>query len=154
NLCTRYMLDMLAKYGYIDDAWKLLTNETYPSFGYMIQHEATTIWERFELKKNPGMNSHNHPMYGAAGYFFYAYIAGIVPTAPGYEKVRIKPYFPTHLESAHAVVDTVKGDISVRWSKRYGKTRLFVDIPFGVTADVDFGGKTTTVGSGYHVFEA
>ena len=154
NLCTRYMLDMLAKYGYIDDAWKLLTNETYPSFGYMIQHEATTIWERFELKKNPGMNSHNHPMYGAAGYFFYAYIAGIVPTAPGYEKVRIKPYFPTHLESAHAVVDTVKGDISVRWSKRYGKTRLFVDIPFGVTADVDFDGKVTTVGSGYHVFEA
>ncbi|MBQ4590535.1 MAG: family 78 glycoside hydrolase catalytic domain [Clostridia bacterium] len=154
NLCTRYLFDMLAKYGYIDDAWKLMTNETYPSIGYMIQNEATTVWERFELKKDPGMNSHNHPMYGAAGYFFYAYIAGIVPTAAGYDKVRIKPYFPTQLESAHAVVDTVKGDISVRWSKRYGRTHLFVDIPFGVTADVDFGGKVTTVGSGYHVFEA
>lgn len=153
NLCTRYMFDMLAKFGYIDDAWKLMTNETYPSFGYMIQNEATTIWERFELKKNPGMNSHNHPMYGAVGYFFYAYIAGIVPTEAGYKKVRIKPYFPESLQFAHAVVDTVKGDISVRWSKRYGKLYLFVDIPFGVTADVDFGGKVETVGSGYHVFE-
>lgn len=153
NLCTRYMFDMLAKFGYIDDAWKLMTNEEYPSFGYMIQNEATTIWERFELKKAPGMNSHNHPMYGAAGYFFYAYIAGIVPTSPAYDTVRIKPYFPTNLESAHAVVDTVKGDISVRWTKRYSKTRLFVDIPFGVTANVEFFGKTETVGSGYHVFE-
>ncbi len=153
NLCTRYMFDMLAKFGYIDDAWKLLTGETYPSYGYMIQNEATTIWERFELKKHPGMNSHNHPMYGAVGYFFYAYIAGIVPTSAAYDTVRIKPYFPTKLESAHAVVETVKGDISVRWSKRYGKTRLFVDIPFGVTAEVDFDGKTETVGSGYHIFE-
>lgn len=153
NLCTRYMFDMLAKYGYIDDAWKLMTNEAYPSFGYMIQNEATTIWERFELKKNPGMNSHNHPMYGAAGYFFYAYIAGITPVEPAFDKVRIKPYFPTRLESAHAVVDTIKGDISVRWSKRYGKTRLFVEIPFGVTAEIDFMGSTETVGSGYHIFE-
>ena len=27
----------------------------------MIQQEATTVWERFELKKNPEMNSHSHP---------------------------------------------------------------------------------------------
>lgn len=153
NLCTRYLFDVLARFGYIDDAWKLMTKEDYPSFGYMIQNEATTVWERFELKKDPGMNSHNHPMYGAAGYFFYAYIAGIVPTAPAYDTVRIKPYFPTTLESAHAVVDTVKGDISVRWTKRYGKTRLFVDIPFGVTATVEFFDRVETVGSGYHVFE-
>ena len=60
---------------------------------------------------------------------------------------------PEGLCSAHAVVDTVKGDISVRWSIRYGKKRLFVDIPFGVTAEVEFFSITKTVGSGYHVFE-
>ena len=37
NLCTRYMLDMLSEYGYIDDAYALMTREEYPSFGYMIQ---------------------------------------------------------------------------------------------------------------------
>ena len=153
NLNTRYMMDMLTKFGYIEDAWKVVTSDEYPSFGFMLQNEATTIWERFEMKKNPGMNSHNHPMYGAVGYWFYAYLGGIIPTEPGFSRVSIKPYFPEKLLSCHAVVDTVMGDISVRWSKRYGKLYLFVQIPFGVTADVDFGGKVTTVGAGYHVFE-
>ncbi len=146
-------MDMLTKYGYIEDAWAIITSEEYPSLGFMIQHEATTVWERFELKKNPDMNSHNHPMYGAVGYWFYAYLGGIIPTEPGYSRVSIKPYFPEKLQSAHAVVDTVMGEISVRWHKKYGKLYLSVQIPFGVTADVDFGGKIETVGCGYHVFE-
>ena len=153
NLNTRYLMDMLTKFGYIEDAWKIITSEEYPSFGFMFQNEATTIWERFEMKKNPGMNSHNHPMYGAVGYWFYAYLGGIIPTEPGFSRVSIKPYFPEKLLSCHAVVDTVMGEISVRWSKRYGKLYLFVQTPFGVTADMDFDGKVTTVGAGYHVFE-
>ena len=153
NLNTRYLMDMLTKYGYIDDAWRVITSDEYPSFGFMFQNEATTIWERFEMKKNPGMNSHNHPMYGAVGYWFYAYLGGIIPTEPGFSRVSVKPYFPEKLISCHAVVDTVMGEISVRWSKRYGKLYLFVQTPFGVTADVDFDGKVTTVGAGYHVFE-
>ncbi|MCQ2432471.1 MAG: glycoside hydrolase family 78 protein [Clostridia bacterium] len=153
KLCTRYMMDMLAKYGYIDDAYTLLTKETYPSFGYMLQNEATTVWERFELKKNPGMNSHNHPMYGAVGYWFYAYLCGIQPTGRGFERVSVKPYYPGKLSSAQAVLATVKGQISVRWTKRYGKTQLAVQIPFGVTADVDVNGESVVCGSGYHHFE-
>lgn len=153
NLNTRYLMDMLTKHGYIEDAWKVITSDEYPSFGFMFQNEATTIWERFEMKKNPGMNSHNHPMYGAVGYWFYAYLGGIIPTEPGFTRVSIKPYFPEKLTSCHAVVDTVMGEISVRWSKRYGKLYLFIQTPFGVTADVDFDGKVTTVGAGYHVFE-
>ena len=153
NLCTRYMTDMLAKYGYINEAYALLTKETYPSYGYMIQNEATTIWERFELKKNPNMNSHDHPMYGSIGSFFYQYLGGITPTEPGFTRCTIKPYFPDGLLSAHAVVDTVMGEVSVRWAKRYGKLYLFVQTPFGMTADVDFDGRVETVGAGYHVFE-
>ncbi len=151
NLCTRYMLDMLAKYGYVDTAWTLLHKETYPSYGYMIQNEATTVWERFELKKEPGMNSHNHPMYGSVGYFFYAWIAGVVPTSPAWETMRIAPVLPEGLCSAHAIVDTVKGPVTVRWSTRYDKKRLFVQVPFGAVAEIDFCGVKQTVGSGYHV---
>lgn len=153
NLCTKYLLDMLAKYGYVDLAWKLLHKETYPSYGYMIQNEATTVWERFELKKNPSMNSHNHPMYGSIGYFFYAWIAGVTPLAPSWERIRIAPTMPEGLLSAHAVVDTVRGDVSVRWAVRYGKKYLFVNIPFGVTAEVSFCGTEQVLGSGYHVIE-
>ena len=83
NLCTRYLFDALFTYGYTEVAWRVLTREEYPSYGFMLQNEATTVWERFELKKAPGMNSHNHPMYGAVGYVFYAYLCGIRPSEPG-----------------------------------------------------------------------
>ena len=152
NLCTRYLLDMLAKYGYADAAWELITRHAYPSFGYMIQNEATTIWERFELKLDPGMNSHNHPMYGAADYWFYAYIAGIRPITPGFEEFAVEPHYPEKLLSASAVVDTVKGDISVRWIRQYGKLWLYVDVPFGSAANIKTRQGYVKAGSGSHRF--
>lgn len=152
NLCSRYIMDVLSDHGYLEDAWKLLTREEYPSIGYMIQQEATTVWERFELKKDPGMNSHNHPMYAAVDYWFYAYLCGIRPLEPGYSRILIRPCFPRGLMSAQAVVDTVRGEVSVRWMKRYGALHLHVNVPFGARARVEFAGEAREVGSGFHVF--
>ena len=145
-------MDMLCEGGYLEDAWRLAIRQDYPSWGYMAQQEATTVWERFELKKNPGMNSHNHPMYGAVDYWLYAYIAGIRPLTAGYEQILIKPYMPEGLMSAQAVVDTARGEVAVRWMKRYGGTHLHVTVPFGATARVEFMGETHEVGSGFHAF--
>ena len=153
NLCTRYMMDMLTKYGYIEDAWTLITKETYPSYGFMLQNEATTVWERLELKKDAGMNSHNHPMYGAVGYWFYAYLCGVKPLEGGYSRVEIKPYYPEKLFSAQCALDTGKGQIAVRWSRRFGKTQLTAVIPFGVTAEIYAGEERVVCGSGTHRFE-
>ena len=118
----------------------------------MLQNEATTVWERFELKKNPGMNSHDHPMYGAVDSWFYRYLAGISPTDKGWERIRIQPHMPDGLKSVQAAVDTVKGDVCVRWFRRYGGTYLHVTIPFGTRAEIVFGGETHNIGSGFHVF--
>lgn len=151
NLCTRYMLDVLTQYGYVDDAWALVTREEYPSLGYMIGQEATTVWERFELKKNPVMNSHNHPMYGALSYWFYAYLAGVKPLESGWSRVSIRPYFPLRLPSVQASVRTPYGDIAVRWVKRYGQGHLYVTLPHGVEADITTpDGTTVGVGAGFH----
>jgi len=154
NLCSRYIMDVLTDYGYLEDVWTLLTRTEYPSIGYMIQQEATTVWERFELKKNPGMNSHCHPMYGAVDYWFFAYLCGIRPLEDGYSRILVKPFFPRNLLSAQGVVDTVRGEVSVRWMKRYGRLHLHVNIPFGATAEVVFGSETHVVGSGFHTFSA
>lgn len=153
NLCTLYMLCVLADYGYVEDAWAILTREEYPSFGYMIQNEATTIWERFELSKMARMNSHNHPMYGSVGHWLYAYLAGIKPVSPGFDEVNIRPYFPKSLLSAQASIQTVKGELTVRWVKRYEKTSLYVTVPFGMIANVTFAGETYKVGSGFWTYE-
>ena len=93
--CTRYLMDVLCDYGYVDDAWRLMTRQVYPSWGYMLQR-ATTIWEQFELKKNPGMHSHTS-MYGG-GWWLYA-TSGIRPQA-GLATFDVKPHVPTNLLSA------------------------------------------------------
>ena len=150
NLCSRYIMDALSDNGYLETAWKLMTREDYPSIGFMIQQEATTIWERFELMHASGMNSHNHPMYGAVDYWMYAYLAGVKCTDIGWKRFSVKPFMPEDLMSAQAAIDTVLGKISVRWTKRYGGKHLQLFVPFGAVADVDFCGVKKTVGSGFH----
>jgi len=151
NLCTRYLFDVLTRFGYVDDAYTLITREEYPSIGFMIQNEATTVWERFELKKNPAMNSHNHPMYGSVGYWFYAYLAGVKPTKPGFEEFSVKPYIPKKLMSLNAAVPTPFGDITVRWVKRYGKIWIYVGVPHGTKANVSLPwGPEHIVGQGFY----
>lgn len=154
NLCTRYLLDMLAKYGYENEALALLEKETCPSYGFMIQQEATTIWERFELMTDATMNSHNHPMYGAVDYWFYACLAGVRPLTPGWTEFEVAPVMPEKLQFAQAVVDTCKGEVNVRWVRRYGGIHLQVTVPFGCTALVRFGGRERRISAGFHTFHA
>ena len=151
NLTTKYLFDMLAEYGYIEEAWKLLNRTEYPSIGYEINHGATTVWERFELKKNPDMNSHNHPMYGSVDCFLHAYLAGIKITAPGCTRISVKPYMPKDLYYCKDVIPTVLGDIEIKWTVQFGMKNLYLTIPFGMTADIDFCGVKKTVKSGSHV---
>lgn len=152
NLTTRYLMDALSRYGYEDDAYRLLTREDYPSIGYMLQQEATTVWERWELKKEPEMNSHNHPMYGAVDNWMYAYAAGIRPVDIAFRRVQIQPVYPTGLQSVCATLQTVKGELTVRWIRRFGQTELRVIVPFGVTADITVGDRVETVGSGFWTY--
>lgn len=154
NLCTLYMLEMLTKYGYIDEAYEMMTKETYPSYGFMIQNEATTVWERFELKKNPGMNSYNHPMFGSAGKWLYSGICGLSLDAADNSKAIVSlPSTPEKLLSASCRFETLHGDVTVRWVKRFGKKTLYLGIPFGMTADVNWLGTEKQFESGWHMIE-
>lgn len=153
NITTKYLLDMLAVHGYADTAWKLLTREEYPSWGYMIANGATTVWERFEHKFGSGMNSHNHPMYAAVGYFMYAHLLGIRPLSNGFRRFTVDPVYPEGLLFAEGRVDTPMGDIYVRWERREERICLFVTVPFGMTAQVTLPEGVRVLSSGTHFFE-
>ena len=152
NVCAFFAMKALMENGGLEDAWMLLHREEYPSLGYMLQNDATTIWERFELKKEPEMNSHSHPMYGAVDGLFYSHIAGIQPVAPGFRKVRIQPHIPENLTFAEATLDTCMGDFYVKWRKQYGKLTLQAVIPFGAEADIHIQGDKHHVKSGTYCF--
>jgi len=152
NLTTKYLIDMLTKYGYTDAAWKLLTRKEYPSWGYMIANGATTVWERFEFKRGSGMNSHDHPMYGAVGYWFYAYLLGVTPTGWGWQHFRIAPCFPSELMLAEGRVDTHMGEIYIRWQRQSGSIDILVDVPFGAEATLVLPDGERQLTSGSHAF--
>ena len=78
-----YLCPVLTEAGYTDVAYRLLENETYPSWGYTVKNGATTIWERWDgwTEENgfqsPNMNSFNHYSLGSVGEWLYRYVAGI-----------------------------------------------------------------------------
>jgi alpha-L-rhamnosidase len=151
---------VLTEAGYADVAYRLLLNETYPSWGYSIRHGATTIWERWDGWteehgfQTPMMNSFNHYSLGSVGQWLYEYVAGIRPAEPGYAHVLIAPN-PGPLEWARATYRSVRGPITSAWRQDGDVFRLDVEIPANVTATVVLpDGERREVSSGRHGFSA
>ncbi len=138
NLCSKYILEILTESGHGDLAYKLVTQTTYPSWGYMMEHGATTIWERWEQATGAGMNSHNHPMYASVGAWFYRALAGIQlqPDAVGFSRFAIRPIVPEELSSARATLKTVRGEVESAWEASGSGLSLNVRIPAGSQAEV------------------
>lgn len=131
NLCTKYLLEMLTENGYPEIAYKIATQETYPSWGFMLANGATTLWERWEHETGGAMNSHNHPMMGSVGSWFYKYVLGILPDIdnPGFEKFTIHPVIFNELDFAEGKYQSIKGMIKCSWRKEEGSMFLNVTIP-------------------------
>jgi alpha-L-rhamnosidase len=138
NLCTKYVLEMLTKYGYGDLAFKIATQETYPSWGYMLANDATTLWERWEPLTGAGMNSHNHPMMGSVSSWFQKYLGGINPDpeGPGFKRIVIRPYVLGDLTWVRAEYNSPHGLIASSWHKDNGTLTLRVTVPVNTTATV------------------
>lgn len=129
---TRYLLEVLADNGYVDVAYAVLNQTSYPGFGYQIEMGATTTWEQWYSKGI--MSSHNHAMFGGIDASFYSRLAGIMPIAAGFESIRILPYVPDGLEHVNASTDTVRGKIASSWRKEGPWLYLEVEIPANATA--------------------
>jgi alpha-L-rhamnosidase len=135
---TRYILDVLTENGHAELAYQLVTQTTYPSWGYMIKEGATTLWERWEYLTDVGMNSQNHIMLGSVDAWFYRFLAGIQVALPqpGWQRINIKPYVLGDLNFVSASVNTFKGILSSQWTKSYESLELKVTIPVNTSATV------------------
>jgi len=137
-----YLNPVLTEMDYPDVAYRLLLNETFPSWGYSIRQGATTIWERWdgwtEEKgfQDPGMNSFNHYAFGSVGEWLFRFVAGIDldPEVPGYKRIIIRPHPGVGLEYARAEYDSIRGRIISGWKLEDGKLILNVIIPANTTA--------------------
>ena len=121
-----------------DMAYDLAVQTTYPSWGYMIDKGATTIWELWQDSNRPAMNSHDHPALGSVGAWFYRTLGGIdqQPGTEGYEHLRIAPQMVKDLHWVSASVNTVRGSVSCSWVRGDRDTALEVTVPVNSDAEV------------------
>lgn len=139
-LGIQHLMRGLTEYGRVDMAYKILTNETYPSWGYMIKNGATTIWELWNGDTaDPAMNSANHVMLlGDLLIWYYEDLAGIkcAPDAIGFKKLVMEPVFPEGLDEVSASYQSVYGEIKSAWTKKNGDFSWDITLPGNTTATV------------------
>jgi alpha-L-rhamnosidase len=139
-LGTPFLLFTLADHGRSDVAYRLLLNDTYPSWGYMLSKGATTWWERWNGDTgDPSMNSYNHYAFGSVIAWVYRYAAGIDTTtsSPGFKEIVVHPHLDPRMTSARAEYDSVYGKIVSDWKgTAAGPFSLKVTIPANTTAQV------------------
>jgi alpha-L-rhamnosidase len=127
---------LIRVFGHTEVAYRIATQESYPSYGYMIKEGATTLWERWEKLEGSGMNSHNHIMLGTVDTFFFKYIAGISSVEPCWKKIKIKPFIPIDLKYASASLNTPIGYLHNSWEKMNNSLKINIHIPVGSTSEV------------------
>lgn len=138
-LGTPFLLFTLADHGRTDVAYKLLLNQSYPSWGYMLSKGATTWWERWNGDTgDPSMNSYNHYAFGSVLAWVYRYLVGIdsASDGPGFRHMFIHPHPNAAMSQASGTYDSVYGKISVDWKEAPNSFSLKVSIPPNTTATI------------------
>jgi alpha-L-rhamnosidase len=139
---TPRLLPALHLAGRDDVAYRLLLQDTYPSWLFQVRQGATTMWERWDGWTPDGgfqsieMNSFNHYAFGSVGEYLYRFVAGIDTDGPGFRRITIAPQPRSGLTSARARFNSPAGEISSAWEVAAGQLRLDVTIPPNTWASV------------------
>lgn len=149
------LMTTLTEHGRGDLALRIATDTTYPSWGYMVKHGATTIWELWNGDTgDPSMNSGNHVMLlGDLIPWYYSYLGGI-RGFNGYSRIILKPYLLEGLRRVTCSYNSVSGRIESNWRRKGDVFEWDILIPPNRTAEVWLptadGYELLKLGSGRH----
>jgi alpha-L-rhamnosidase len=139
-LGTAYLLPMLSENGYHELAYKIASQKTYPSWGYMVEKGATTMWELWnsDTERPDQMNSRNHFAYGSVGEWYYSTLAGLRPDVaqPGFKHSIIAPHPAGDLSWAKASLETGYGLLAADWKRDESSFSLKVIIPANTNSTI------------------
>lgn len=159
-----YLLPVLSSHGRTRVAYRLLAQRSLPSWRYMLDHGATTIWERWDGWtpergfQSSWMNSFNHYSLGSVAEWVYRFLLGIdqEPGTAGFGRLVLRPH-PYRGESpdrsaqcgsqdggepdgpprwARGSYRSVRGLISAGWEAADGRLSYRVELPPNVTGTV------------------
>lgn len=134
------LFKVLRDAGRDDLIYSMTSKTTYPSWGYMRENDATTIWETWE--KDLSGHSLLHSSYLYPGAWYIDGVAGIKrdETIPGFRKfsIRIPRLTETQISWAKASFNSPSGMIRSKWKKENGLVKLYVTVPPNCLATIYF----------------
>ncbi|WP_158839192.1 family 78 glycoside hydrolase catalytic domain [Polaribacter sp. L3A8] len=142
--------EYLPKNGYADMMHKVVVDEEWPSFGWLIKEGATTLPEGYNFA-----SSDIHHFMGAVDNFFYRHMVGINfdENNPGFKQIILKPNFIKAMDFAKASYNSIHGEIKAEWKKTANGTYEYSGtIPVNCEAEVVLPNKTVHVKSGSFKF--
>lgn len=131
---TKYMFDFFRIINRNDVSYTVANQQSFPSWGDMLQKGATTFHESWAYQDTVG--SQNHPMFGSISEWFYRSLLGINSTSAGFTTFDIKPQPAGDLTWARGHYDSQIGRIESSWKIEGTQFYLNVTVPANSTATV------------------
>lgn len=138
-LGAKAVLGALSDNGQAETAYKLVSQKTFPSWGWWIVNGATTLYENWNISLQRDL-SLNHIMFGEIGAWLYKGIGGIKPdeNKPGFKNVILEPNFVTGLNEFYSEHASPYGKIISSWKRNGKEIDYSVTIPANASAVIDF----------------
>lgn len=135
----RPLFTQLCEHGNDAVAFAALRQTNWPSYGYTLNQGFTTwpeILGEIKPSEQPSSYSFNHPMQSGFAAWFHESVGGIMPAAPGFKCVSLKPHGYAQLSWARAEHDSLYGPIKSEWHTRGSKFSWEITIPVNTAATV------------------
>jgi alpha-L-rhamnosidase len=147
---TRPLLFALTEHGYADIVYRMIARPDRPSWRFMTDRGATTLWEWFGVGRGAGLEperggridrastltSRNHRQLPLVSEWFYRGLVGIDAADPGFKRIEIDPTLVSALDHAGAEVTTPHGPVHSRWERSDDGLELEASLPWNTTASV------------------
>lgn len=139
---TPMLMSELVRGGRVDVAYDLLLSRSLPSWGFMIDNGATTMWERWDGWvrgrgfQRPVMNSFSHYAFGAVVEWVWNHVVGIQLVDAGWSRFRLQPRPGGGLTSARGAFASPRGRILSEWRRDGAEFVWEVVVPPNTTAEL------------------
>ncbi len=126
---TRFLLPVLFDNGQSELAYTLLTQTTYPSWGYWVEKGFDSAWESWE----DTTRSYDHYFLGSYEEALFTHLAGIKYVKKGFGEFTFDPKYDCGLQNLKVKIKTPKGNIECRWENCDCKCKIELTVPAGIT---------------------
>lgn len=124
----------LAEHGKNDVVYKMIMNETSPSYRAFVDRGFTTLPEYWNCDElwNGMERSRNHAMMGHAREWIICGMLGIRSLEPGFGKIKVEPYLPPDMKEIRGSITCPYGKIEIKCKRKPEGIEVGVSVPVGV----------------------